>query len=130
MLELIEFFHVSSHRCRSRQSFGGAKEFCPNSPTLARKILDLQKKLFMSIRAPCDLQKKAVHVNSGAIVFKSKHIGRHFCPDFQGVLEDSQIFCSDLSGVCPVFTKSKLLGCGCTPNLLHLLHQCFVGNSG
>jgi len=116
MLELIEFFHVSSHRCRSRQSFGGAKEFCPNSPTLARKILDLQK--------------KAVHVNSGAIVFKSKHIGRHFCPDFQGVLEDSQIFCSDLSGVCPVFTKSKLLGCGCTPNLLHLLHQCFVANSG
>ena len=96
MLELIEFFHVSSHRCRSRQSYGGAKEFFPNSPTLARKILDLQKKLFMSIRAPCDLQKKAVHVNSGAIVFKSKHVGRHFCPDFQGVLEDSQIFCPDL----------------------------------
>ena len=27
------------HRCRSRQLFGGAKDFCPNFPKLARKIL-------------------------------------------------------------------------------------------
>jgi len=29
----------STHRCRNRQIFGGAKEFCPDSPKLARKIL-------------------------------------------------------------------------------------------
>jgi len=38
------------------------------------------------------LQKKTVNVNSGAIIFKSKHVGRHFCSDFQGVLESSQRF--------------------------------------
>ena len=67
--------------------FGGAKEFCPDSPKLAREagyfqISDLQKKSFMSIRVP-------------AITFKSKHIGRHFCSDFQGVLKGSQRFCPD-----------------------------------
>jgi len=67
--------------------FGDAKEFCPDCPKLARKIHDLQKKLFMSIQAPCYL-----HVNSGAITFKSNHIGRHFCSDFQGDLEGSQRF--------------------------------------
>ena len=29
----------SSHRCRNSQIFGGAKEFCPGSPKLARKTL-------------------------------------------------------------------------------------------
>jgi len=48
----------------------------------------------MLIRAPCDLQKKAFRINSGAIIFKSKHVGRHF--SFQGVLERSQRFCGDL----------------------------------
>jgi len=36
--------------------------------------------------------KKALHVNSGAIIFKWKHVGRHFCSDFQGVLKGSQSF--------------------------------------
>jgi len=40
------------HGCRSEEVFGGVKEFCPDSPKLARKKLDLHKKLFMSIRAP------------------------------------------------------------------------------
>jgi len=37
-----------THRCRSRQIFGGAKDFCPNFPKLARKISkanDFKKKL-------------------------------------------------------------------------------------
>ena len=42
--------------------------------------------------------KKAHHVNSGAIIFKSKHVGCHFCSDIQGVLEGSQRFCNDFKG--------------------------------
>jgi len=38
----------------------------------------------MSIRAP-------FHANSGAIIFKAKHVGRHFCSDFQGVLKFSEM---------------------------------------
>ena len=34
--------HVAVHRCSSRQIFGGAKNFCPNLPELARK--NLQRK--------------------------------------------------------------------------------------
>jgi len=44
-----------NQRCRSKQIFGGAKKFCPDSPELARKMTS-KKKLFMSfftsIRAP------------------------------------------------------------------------------
>jgi len=39
-----------AHRCWSKKIFGGAKEFCWDSPKLARNIV--QKKLIMSIRAP------------------------------------------------------------------------------
>jgi len=64
----------------------------------------------MSIRAQCDLQKKLsisirapFYVNSGAIIVKSKYVGRHFCSDFQGVLEGSERFCPDFRGFCPDF---------------------------
>jgi len=39
----------------------------------------------------------------GAIIFKSKHFGRHFCSDFQGALEGSQRFCPDFRRFCPNF---------------------------
>jgi len=77
----VSFCHTTislRHTCRNRQSFGGAKEFCPDSPKLARKIL--QKS---------GLQKKALHVNSGAVIFKPKHVAHQFCSAFQGVLEGS-----------------------------------------
>ena len=45
----------------------------------------------------------AFHVNSGAIIFKSKHVGRHFRSDFQDVLEGSQRFCPD-------FRQTKTFG--------------------
>jgi len=45
--------------------------------------------------------KKAFHVNSGAFIFKSKHVGRHFCSDFQGFLKGSERFCPDFRGFCP-----------------------------
>ena len=60
------------HRCRNGHTFGGAKEFCPVSPKFARKILDFQKKLFMSIRAPCET---ALHVHLGRI---SCQFGRYY----------------------------------------------------
>ena len=92
-----------NHTCRSRQIFGGAKEFCPDSPKLApksKKTSKKKEKLIMSIRVPCDLQKKAVHVNWGAIscrferhYFQIKAFGHHSCSDFQGDLEGSQRFC-------------------------------------
>jgi len=77
---------LDQHRCKSRQNFGGAKEFCPNSPKLVRKKLTSKKKLFMSIRAP---------------FFKSKHVGRHFCLYFQKVCEGSQRFFPDFKGFFP-----------------------------
>jgi len=64
--------------------------------------------------------KKAVHVNSGAIssfyvgsgaiIFKSKHVRRQFCSDFQGILEGSQRFCPDFMGFCPDFHQIKTYG--------------------
>ena len=56
--------HRAGHRCRSRQIFGGAKEFCLYSRKRARKI-----------RQTSGLQKKALHVKSGTI---SCQFGRHY----------------------------------------------------
>jgi len=69
-----------STQCRSRQIFGGAKDFCPNSPKLARKKNsikenDLEKKLFMSFWAPF------LHILSGGV-----------CSDFQGFCDLGAIF--------------------------------------
>jgi len=88
----------------SRQIFGGAKEFFPDSPKLARKLL--QNK--------CP-PKKTLHVNLGAIIFKSEHVGRHFCSDFQDVLEGSQIFCPDFMGFFPNFHQVKTFGGAVAP---------------
>jgi len=104
----ITFGSIHEYRYRSRQIFGGAKEFCPNSPNLPEiksNIIDLQKKLFRSIRAPC--------------FFKSKHVGRHFSSKFQRVCEGSQRFCPDFMGFARIFTKSKFLVMRLHPRLLH-----------
>ena len=69
----------------------------------------------MSIQALCELQKKAFHVNSGAIIFKSKHVGRHFRSDFQRVLEGSQRFCPDFMGFCPDIHQIETFGGAVTP---------------
>jgi len=111
------------HRFTSRQILGGAKVFCPDSPKLARKLLQIKK---VSIRTPCDLHEKAFHVNSGAIIFKSKHVGCHSCSDFQRVLEGSQRFCPDFRGFCldfmrfcPDFHQIITFGYAVAPRLLH-----------
>jgi len=74
--------------------------------------------------------KKALHVNSGPIIFKSKHIGCRFCSDFQGVLEGSQRFCPhfrgfcpDFTGFCPDFHQIKTFGVRLHPLHSQLLHQ-------
>jgi len=61
--------------------------------------------------------KKALHVNSGSIsyqferhYFQIKACWRHFCSDFQGVLEGSQRFCLDFRGFCPDFHQMKTFG--------------------
>jgi len=90
-----------SHRCRSWQIFGVAKEFCPNSPNFPEKKSNKSH-----------LQKK---FNSGAIFFKSEHVGRHFCSNFQGVCEGSQRFFSDFMGFCPDFHQIKTFGNAVAP---------------
>ena len=89
--------HLRKYRCRSRQLFGGAKDFCPNFPKLAWKVFcetftykvapikivktffwwDFQIKVFMCLFA-----------NVGRHFVKSNNVGCHICPDFQE-------FCSD-----------------------------------
>jgi len=41
---------ITVHRCRSKQIFGGAKDFCPNFPKLARKVVRLLTKNFLPQR--------------------------------------------------------------------------------
>jgi len=63
------------HRCRSRQIYGGAKEFCPDSPKLAQKILQNKWR-------PKQKAEFGRHVIKKKILCQS---GRHFCSDIQGV---------------------------------------------
>ena len=98
------------HRCGSRQIFAGGKEWCPDSAKLARKIRQIN-----------DLQKKAFHVISGAIIFKSKHVGHHFCIFrwksltfrwFWKVVIDFVRILWDLPGFSP---NQNFWGFGCSP---------------
>ena len=77
------------HRYRSRQIFGVAKEFCQNSPKLARRKIKMTSKKSSSCQ-----------------------FGRHFFLNFQEVCEGSQRFCW-------IFTESKLLGVQLHPRLQH-----------
>jgi len=99
------------HSCRSRQIFGGAKDFCPNLLKLARKnfgpLFVLMKTVFrMSAKrkSSCDFRRH---------FFKPKHIGRLFCSYFQDVCPDLRIFTDfahSSTDFAMIFTKSKLLG--------------------
>jgi len=83
-----EPFH---HWCRSRQIFGGAKDFFPNFPKLARKDFYATFankfsptkviKIFFGGHTP----KKVFtcyFANLGLHFLKSINFGRHFYPDF------------------------------------------------
>ena len=53
--------------------------------------------------------------------FQIKHVGRHFCSNFQGVCEGSQRFCPDFVGFFPDFHQIKTFGVH-----LHPLHTCLL----
>ena len=82
-------------------NFGGAKDFCPNSPN--SKKSDRQKKLFVIL---------------GAIFSNQSMLGAIFarvCSDFQGFCEDSEIL-SRFPGILPGFSPNQnFWGCACTP---------------
>jgi len=105
---------------KKQATFWGCEEILPevppNLPEKYFKISNLQKKALLVNLGAMWSPKQAFHINSGAIIFKSKHVGRNLCSDFQGVLEGSQRFCVDFRGYCPIlwdfaqiFTKSKLV---------------------
>jgi len=111
------------HRCRSRRIFGGAKDFCPNSPKLVRK---LSKK--------SDFQKKALHVILGAILLNQTmlgaifdHIFREFAQIFRDFVKIFRDFARILKDFARIFTKSNFLRVRLHPLHPHLLYQCRHG---
>jgi len=92
----LHFISCWAHFFKSKHLKHNFARILPNLPEKYFKIVTSEKKLLMSIRAP-------FLVNSGAIIFKSKHVGHHIWSDFKGILEDSQIFCPDFTGFCPDF---------------------------
>jgi len=79
---------LQSHRCRSWQIFGDAKEFCPNSPNLPEKIKQ---------KSP---PKKC---QFGRHFFQIKACWKPFLLKFSGVCEVSQRFFPNFVGFCPNF---------------------------
>jgi len=117
------FNRNNGHRCGSRQSFGGAKDFWSNFPKLARKdfLCDFIANKFSPTKIMITIfgmtSKKGLHVCF------CKH-GAPFCPDFQG-------FCPDVQGFCADFRQIRILE-GCLyplhPRLLHTDNgNCFSG---
>ena len=97
-----------SHRWRSRQIFGGAKDFCPNFPKLVRKTFGPLFVQMFSHEDCCwdDLKKKS-----------SCNFWRHFYPYFHWVCDgfhslclDVRRFSPDFQGFCPNFHHIKILG--------------------
>jgi len=88
------------HRCRSRQIFGGRKDFARISPNLPEKFFCA---IFASKFSPtkimktsfwCNLQKKVFmyfYANLGRHFMKSNNVERYFYPDFQGFCPDFQL---------------------------------------
>jgi len=77
------------HRCRSKHIFGGAKEFCPNFPKLARP------ETFCAPRPEKDAEttNEVFSFSSGAI-FLEKEVTKYV---------------SEFSGILSEYAKSKLL---------------------
>jgi len=86
------------HRGRSRQNFGSAKDFCPNSPNLPEKsYVQFCLQTFTNKDHEdlfwCDLQKvvfMCFSANLGYHFLKSNNAGRLLYPDFQGFFSDFQ----------------------------------------
>jgi len=97
-----------SHRCRSSQIFGGAKDFCPNFPKLVPKTFGPLVVQMFSHEDCCwdDLQKKSLC-----------NFARHFYPYFHRVCYGfSQLVprCPQIlprfSGILPKFSPHQNFG--------------------
>jgi len=91
---ILETSSSNAYRCRSKQIFGGAKDFCPNFPKLAQKVAGrLLPTNFLPQRSWRPFlgvtSKKNVFICFSANVFKSHNVGHHFFPNSQG-------FCLDI----------------------------------
>jgi len=94
--------------------FGDAKDFCPNFPKLARKIvLQLLPTNFLPQRS----WRPIFGVTSKKMVFICFCAnGRHFCPDFQGILPRFSMISPKYLGITPGFsTNQNFWGCAFTP---------------
>jgi len=110
-----------SHRCRSRQIFVDAKDFCPNFPKLVRKNFG---PLFVQMFSHEDCCWDDVQIKS------SCNFGCHFTRIF---IEFAMVFtsCARMSADFPqifsdfaqIFTTSKFWGCICTSLHFRLLHH-------
>jgi len=84
----------------------GAKEFCPNSPTLAQNVVvQLLPTVFLQ-----KMVSTCFSANTGCHCLKSNNVGRHFCPEFQGfglgILGCSGILLK-FSGILPGFSTNQ-----------------------
>ena len=81
--------------------------FARISSNLPEKILGHFLCEYFLMKTVCGM-KKSFHVilhTLGANFFKSKHVGRHFCPHFQRVCPDIQGFCQGFHRFCPDFRR-------------------------
>jgi len=81
---LVKFSASPVHRCRSRQIFGGAKDFCQNLPKLARKVF---VRLLPTNFLPQGLRRTFVawRPKNGFVVIFCKRLAP-FLPRFSGIL--------------------------------------------
>jgi len=125
---------LETTRCRGRQIFGGAKDFCPNLLKLTRKIC--VSKMIRTLLWKS--HKKGLHVYYGEeksqiqTYFDSqshhhtmrRKLSKHLCPNFAG-------FFSVFSEILPGFlTNQSFWGGACTPvhtwprDQVSRLHHC------
>ena len=98
----------SSHRCRSRQILGGAKDFCQNSPKLARK----PTKKWPPNNSACDFGRHFFQIKAGwapLLLIYSGSLLR-----FSWILWRFSEILTKIPRIFKnfawIFTKSKLLG--------------------
>jgi len=97
---VIVFFCVEStdHRCRSRQMFGSAKDFCPKNfcaakfpfaKVLLRNLTKTWRPFLFFLEVTFFLEKKKVKFRRFSSVSLIDHtnrtkVSKHLCPNFQG----------------------------------------------
>ena len=133
--------HARFHRCKSRQNFEGAKDFCPNFPELTRKKLERkllpkkgsQVRRIFQIKAHFKHTRKEPNKNmtsrkASALWFwmpflQIQSTYSDFANVFSYFAQISTYFAQILSDFARILTKSKLLGVPLYPLHHCLLHQ-------